>query len=111
MLDLADDWDGEGSPGYEETTWQRAVDFLVRNAARLYAEYGVLIEGPKIRKGPRGSIDLHWRTPTRELLLNVPADVDALADYYGDDGAGGHVIKGTLNPTEENAWLLMWLAV
>src|SRR5215216_5948033 len=25
LLDLADDWDDAGAPGYDEATWQRAV--------------------------------------------------------------------------------------
>jgi hypothetical protein len=109
MLELEDDWDGEGSPGYEEATWQRAVDFLVGNASRLYDEYGVAIRSPRIRKGPRGSIDLHWRTPQRELLLNIPAESRVLADYYGDDGAGGQQTKGTLNLERQGFDLMLWL--
>lgn len=110
ILDLQDDWDGEGSPGYAEATWQRAVGCLARGAIRLYAGRGIALPVPKIRKGPMGGIDLHWRTSTRELLVHIPADGGAPADYYGDDRAGGHVVKGTLDPAEENDWLLMWLA-
>lgn len=110
MLDLEDDWDGEGSPSYAEATWQRTVGFLAHGAIRLYGGRGIALPVPKIRKGPMGSIDLHWRTPTRELLVNIPADAAALADYYGDDRVGGHVVKGTMDPAEDNDWLLMWLA-
>ncbi|MGH2534457.1 MAG: hypothetical protein ACRDJW_19490 [Thermomicrobiales bacterium] len=110
MLDLDDDWDGESSPGYAEAIWRRAVGLLLMSALELVEERGLTAPLPKIRKGPLGSIDLHWRTPSRELLVNVPADVDEPADYYGDDRAGGHVIKGTLDPDEENDWLMMWLA-
>lgn len=109
MLELEEDWDGEGSPGYEEATWRRAVDFLVGNASRLNDEYGVAIESPRIRKGPRGSIDLHWRMPDRELLVNIPADHGLPADYYGDDGNGGQQTKGTLNPERQGYHLMLWL--
>jgi hypothetical protein len=108
MLALGDDWDGEGSPGYQETTWLRAVDFLVGSALGLWEEFGVSAPVPKIRKGPAGSVDVHWRTTDRELLVNVPPG-DGPADYYGDDHGGGHVVKGTLDPSEDNLWLLMWL--
>ncbi|HEY7036967.1 MAG TPA: hypothetical protein VH482_36900 [Thermomicrobiales bacterium] len=109
MLDLPDDWDGEGSPGYREGTWLRAVEFAVGNALGFWEEYGVAVPAPKLRKGPVGSVDLHWRGTDRELLVNIPSEETAAADYYGDDLAGGHVAKGTLDPTEDNFWLLMWL--
>lgn len=110
MLGLEDDWDDEGSPGYAETTWSRAIGFLVQNATQLWDGYGIAIEAPKVRKGPDGSIDLDWRTPHHELLVNVPADEADPTSYYGDDGAGARTIKGTLEPTANNRWLLMWLA-
>jgi hypothetical protein len=110
MLDLTDDWDGEGSPGYDEATWRRAVDFLLGSALMIWHAHGVAIPAPKVRKGPLGSIDLHWRTPTRELLINVPAAAGDLADYYCDDGAGGHPVQGTLDPAREGDDLLLWLA-
>ena len=109
MLDLPDDWDEAGSPGYAEATWERAVGFLVRNASWLWRDYGVPIQAPRIRKGPDGSIDLDWRTPGHELLVNVPADPNESATYYGDDGAGRHQVKGSLDTSAPNQWLLMWL--
>lgn len=109
MLELEDDWDGEGSPGYDVVTWQRAVDFLTKNASRLNEEYGGVIQSPRIRKGPQGSIDLHWRAPNRELLVNIPAVYGAPADYYGDDGTGGQQIKGTLDPERQGYHLMLWL--
>src|SRR5262249_55164350 len=30
MLDLEDDWDGEGSPAYQQEDWERAVRMLLR---------------------------------------------------------------------------------
>jgi hypothetical protein len=108
MLDLPDDWDGEGSPAYDPATWRRAVDFLVEHAVRFWRESGVVIPAPKVRKGPHGTIDLHWRMPGHELLINVPA-ADEPADYYGDDGADGRRIEGTLDPATYHRWLLQWL--
>lgn len=109
MLDLPDDWDGEGSPAYDEATWQRAVHFLVRHVLSFWEEYGTVPEAPKVRKGPQGSIDLHWRTANRELLINIPVAISEPIDFYGDDREGGHQVKGTLDPAETNLWLLRWL--
>jgi len=110
LLDLADDWDDAGAAGYDEATWHRAVTFLVSGVSRLWEENGVRTERADVLPGPRGSIDLDWRTPGHELLVNVPPDPSQPVAYYGDDGTGGRKIKGTLNPTAPNRWLLAWLA-
>ena len=109
LLERPDDWDGEGSPGYDEETWQRATGFLLANAVRLWNDYGVIIDAPEISPGPAGSIDLHWRSGRRELLINVPANPGMPAGFYGDDRTG-NAVKGQLDVTEENQWLLMWLS-
>jgi hypothetical protein len=111
MLALPEDWDAEGSPAYQEETWQRAVDFLVRIAVEFWGAYGIVPAAPRIRKGPLGSIDLHWLTPKRELLINVPVEAGTPFDFYGDDRQGDHQVKGALNPAEENHWLMRWLTV
>jgi hypothetical protein len=110
LLDLDDDWDDAGSPGYEEATWQRAVTLLVSGVTRLWEDYGVRTDRADVLPGPRGSIDLDWRVRDHELLVNVPADQAQAVAYYGDDGTGGKKIKGTLDPTAPNRWLLAWMA-
>jgi len=109
LLDLPNDWDGEGSPGYAESTWTRAVDFLLQNAERLWQDQGVEVSAPAILPGPDGSIDLHWNTKNHELLLNIPADPGGLAEYYGDT-VDGNAVSGKLTIAARNQWLLMWLA-
>lgn len=109
MLDLPDNWDDEGSPAYDEATWRRAITFLVSNMFGFWQEHGVFPEVPTIDQGPLGSIDLHWQTPTRELLINVPVATDEPIDFYGDDGHDGHQVKGMLDPDETGLWLLRWL--
>lgn len=111
MLTLSEDWDDEGSPAYEEQTWQRAVDFMLGTAIEFWRESGIIPEAPRIRKGPLESIDLHWLTPKRELLINVPATANASFDFYGDDRHGGHQVKGELDPNDSNHWLMHWLTV
>jgi hypothetical protein len=108
LLELEDVWDGEGSPGYTGDTWNRAIEFLKDNTRRLRDILGVRISAPGISPGPNGSIDLHWKTVSRELLINIPTDPDQPAGYYGDD-MGKNRIKGTLDTSGRNEWLLMWL--
>jgi hypothetical protein len=108
ILDLENDWDGEGGVGYSETTWLRATDFLRENALRLWQMKGVWPAVPFIEPGPNGSIDLHWRTSKRELLINIPSDPNQPAGYYGDNFAS-ETIKGKLDISENNEWIMVWL--
>jgi hypothetical protein len=86
ILDLEDDWDAAGSAGYPEEIWKRAVDFLTRNATRLWQERNVRVVSPRILPGPDASIDVHWKTPGHEFLINLPGQVGEPASFYGDDG-------------------------
>lgn len=109
ILELEDDFDDEGSPGYSEQVWKRAVEFLAKNAKWLLEIYGHLIDAPAILPGSGGSIDIHWDCPSYELLINFPADPQAMAGFYGDD-RGEISIEGKFDPSTFNHGLLLWLA-
>jgi hypothetical protein len=105
---LKEDWDDEGSPGYTQAFWEQAISFLRSNAERLRAKCGYWVPSPNITPGPYGSIDIHWKTQNRELLINIPSNPGEPASYYGDD-RGKNKIKGTLNISDNNEWILLWL--
>lgn len=76
ILDLQDDWDGEGSPGYSRETWERAIAFL-RRLVKMAD-----IPAPVISPAERGSIDLYWSTDDSSLLINFSPD-DTFDAYFG----------------------------
>jgi hypothetical protein len=81
LLALKEDWDGEGSPAYQERTIEAATTFLYE----LVAKSETLEATKKVRILPasEGSIDLHWKTELFELLVNFRPD--GSVSYYGDD--------------------------
>lgn len=107
LLDLKDDWDGEGSPAYSEATWLKATKFLRDFVASLSTVYDVNIGLPKIGAGPQGSIDLHWKNDQFELLINIPVD-GHVAMFYGDD-YNENVMEGSLNIHKINKGLCVWV--
>jgi hypothetical protein len=112
LLELGDNWDGEGSVGYTEQTWIRARDFLMRNAIRLYQSQKKFFDPPEIMAGPNGSMDLHWKTDARELLINVPARSEETISYYGDDRAEDteNAIRGkNIESSPNTEWIFLWL--
>ncbi len=107
LLELADDWDEQGSPGYQEATLERARHLVWTNTLRLWETLELSINVPRIAPGPYGSIDIHWKHGQRQLFVNVPAD-DKPATYYGDDRSQ-NVVKGSLDTSTQQEWLLLWL--
>jgi len=108
ILDLGGEWDSEGSVGYSESTWKRATEFLKKSAFALRVHHSREVQAPRILHGPEGGIDLHWKTDSHELLINIPADPREPADFYGDSGPS-NTIKGKLETSAQNEWILMWL--
>ena len=112
ILELKDNWDDEGSIGYSESTWRRAESFLMKNAMSLWRSHQKCFGPPKISGGPEGSIDLHWKTDNRELLINVPASSEDPIGYYGDDRAEEttDAVRGKdLESSPDAAWIFLWL--
>lgn len=109
ILALPDDFDDEGSPGYEDATWLRAVGFLLSNAVQFWNDRGWAVAAPDLSPGAYGSIDLHWRLPRRELLLNIPVEPADPHRFYGHDGSFEHAVKGAIDPEADNSWLMVWL--
>ena len=107
ILQLKDNWDGEGSSGYTEDTWNQAAQFLFENALRLWNERGIAVSAPAIYNGPEGSIDIYWGALDRKLLINIPANSEEPATFYGQDSSD-HEIKGNLRLSDKNEWLMMW---
>lgn len=112
ILQLGNNWDGEGSAGYSEVTWNRATNFLLSSAARYWRDHRRWVASPRITPGPDGSIDIHWKTPKRELLINIPANPEEPAAYYGDDKEDGteNAVRGKkLDTSTYNEWIIAWL--
>lgn len=109
LLELKEDWDGEGASPISEETWNRAARFLRNNASTLWGKYATRVESPSIVPLNDGSIDIHWKIARRELLVNIPPDPEKRATYYGDNKQGGNVVEGDLDIDAQNHWLLVWL--
>jgi hypothetical protein len=110
LLELGDDWDGDGTRGFSEQTWRRVADFVARGTTQLLERNGIVTEDIEVMPASDGALGIDWRTATRELLVTVPADTSKDALFYGDDGAGRRTIKGTLDRAAPNRWLTEWLA-
>ena len=118
ILGLPDNWDDEGAPPYERTTWDRMKEFLL-DSARDYRRYAARnIPLPTIDPGDKASIDLFWQLSARRLLANVPADPNKPITFFGKDQSGVS-ISGKIGRSEDAdpehhrkavSYLTAWLA-
>lgn len=108
IVNLRDNWDGEGATGYSDETWKRATDFLRSLMLLVLYETDAGRQVPRINPADQGSIDLFWKSAERQLLINVPADADAPASYYGQDRYG-NTISGLMHTGSPPLALAGWL--
>jgi hypothetical protein len=106
--ELDENWDDEGAQAYAKSTWRRAA-FFTAAEAEAARDAGLSIGIPMIAPADAGSVDIHWQNPGRTLLINVPADLDESATFYGESDTG-ETISGLLDTTAARTDLLMWLS-
>lgn len=92
---------------YSEDTFNRVAAFLTMYSDELLKS-GLVIPVPKIGPGPDRSVDLHWKYQSRELLMNIPADANEAAAFYGDD-YGTQKFRGQLDVKTFNLGFAHWL--
>ena len=109
ILELEQDWDGEGASQIAESTWHRAAEFLRQTASTFWTKYHLPLERPSVAPVADGSIDLHWKLSSRELLVNISPSDEKWARYYGDNKLGWNVVEGKLDIRAPNQWLFVWL--
>jgi hypothetical protein len=93
---------------YSEETLDRAVAFLKTHIERVWRSYGTKAPIPTIGSGPRGSVDLYWKRPSFELLVNIPASADDLGTFYGRD-KNQQTVKGSFDPKQLTLSIATWL--
>jgi hypothetical protein len=107
ILECHDDSDSGFVP-YTQGTLDRAIDFLTPYIRWAATGFGTSIPTPKLLPGPSGGIDVHWKNENKELVVNIPADSNAKALFYGDD-YGEVFIKGSLGAGPLHPSVLWWL--
>lgn len=110
ILLLPNNWDGEGSPSYRESTWLRAADLVARSSASFWTTLRAVPSPPIISHGPDGSIDIVWKAGKKKLAVNIPEEPSDVVTFFGRDVDSGHnVLQGEAKHSEDFQWMLVWL--
>jgi len=108
ILNLKENWDGEGGKRYNEETLDRAAEFIKKLSFYLWRKTQKLISSPNIFPGPDGSIDIHWKNAKFDLLVNIPENPNETATFSSDDYEK-NTVKGTFDHKKINPVLFYWL--
>lgn len=106
ILDLEEDWDGNGSIAYDKATWHAATSFLLRQAQNAWFA-ALMMPSPDVAPGPNGSIDIVWQETSFQLLLNVLPGGNQIS-YWGRNKA--IEVKGKIaDLSADHKELFLWL--
>ncbi len=108
ILNLKDNWDGEGSKGFNLVVWKEASSFLLRLFHKFYTEYGIIFDVPTILPVEDFSIDIHWKTDKMELTINFSEEFYNFPSFYGRDNEGNE-IQGTIDKYKIHLIIFPWL--
>lgn len=109
ILNLHDDWDGEGTKSYQKSTWNTLEGFLKHLVVSLNIKNNKTIDMPTVYPGDKGSIDLHWKNSKFELLIKFYEQLEMNPTYYGDNFNKDR-IKGCNPVLKLNDIILAWLS-
>lgn len=110
ILSLPDDWDDQGSPHFESKTFDRVATFLRIHAERLMSQHGTKIDRCQILPGPRGAIDVLWKTYNYEFAITFEPDNPNEIKFYADDlGRSKSCIKGIFCSDQDVTHIFLFL--
>jgi hypothetical protein len=108
ILGIEEDPDDPDFTPYSADTHERAVTFLRRLALHAHSCGFAGIGVPEILPSGDGSIDLLWRSASRQLLINFSASANDRISFHGRKG--GSELAGRFDSTEFRPELVYWLA-
>jgi hypothetical protein len=108
LIELPEDWDGDGAYPITQATWDTAARVLRSAALTTHRRFRVALPTPRIAACRDGSIDLYWTTGTFTLLINVKPG--AASDFYGERAdKPGAKVQGPFSPEDPDFGFLQLL--
>ncbi len=96
-------------------TWEKALKFLAEYSKYTYERYQVIIGVPVILEGEEDSIDLFFKTKSKNIMrINILNEKDKItASYFGQEYGGKNEIKEIIqidkNKTKIHEPLAKWM--
>lgn len=104
ILGLADNWDDEGSVGYDKATWEKGVVFVIDYAKWALKTFGKVIYLPSIYHGKQGGIDIIWENNRFRMLIRI--DKTAKTGVFYADTPQKQTSEGEFDLNNLNYYML-----
>lgn len=109
ILELEEDWDGDGALPCNSETYIRSIEFLTDYSNEVLESFDIILDNPEINIARDGSIDLEWRSKNYILLINFNNSEIIDIQYYGEDNISKTIIKGFIEDKSINKDLAFWM--
>jgi hypothetical protein len=111
MLELEDDWDDMEAVEINKGIYFETIDLLMMYAEYIYRMFDkTIIRPPEINPVPNGTVDLSWRTPNANLLMNIKIKNDSyLTTCYGHSKDSVVVLEGLVNMGSVDNDIASWM--
>ena len=96
-----------GTPRVSEDTWNSA-ELLLRRTASHLLHYNLVLPEPAITSNDEGGVSFYWKETTYQLSVEVSADPEEPAYFYGDD-YGKNTTEGTIGIEQDLSEIILWL--
>lgn len=106
ILELEDDWDGEGSKRISEMTLDRVKLFLENVLGEHQKRTPGRLKIPSIVAGNEGEVEVNWLTDKFRLSIDIP-EIHTDPVVYAADDMKGSRIKGTI--PFDRAWIVYFM--
>lgn len=95
ILELEENWDGDGSPCYTREETERVEQFCLKLYREFTKTFGKGLHKPLISPS-ESSIDLFWQKGSSGVLINIPNDKSKTCEIFGTrKGADGPTIQSS----------------
>lgn len=81
IFGLQDNWDDEGSLGYDKTTWAKAVRFVIDYAKWILNNFDKVMYIPEIYHGRDSGIDILWENKEFCMLIRFDKQIENSCFY------------------------------
>jgi hypothetical protein len=108
LINLPEDWDGEGAVRITEETRERALEIFARALNAVAISSLSLLLSPRITPLANGSIDVRWKSPKFTLLVNISPQSPSEAKFYAVN-SNQQDIRGPIKFDAPDFRFLNWL--
>jgi len=85
ILELENNWDGEGASKFKKNIWIKVVHFIATYSQYAFNEKNIAVGAPVITPLFDNSIDILWENEDYILIINITSNGREMSAFYHDN--------------------------